>query len=389
MKTIIAILTFVIVVAGLATGWVVLASKKRDEKIAEMVQASQTSLEESDYATALALSNEVIEKYRVREDLPRLMAIRARAYEGLGQGAEALDEWNTLRAEFPDSAFTPDATIAVGFAELAKGTPDAVNSAYETFRQVEQKWPGTEAYYDALLGFARIDLLDGNLESAQKTLARLIEEAPDHPRRSEIEDSLGKVNLQLLHSPIPLEGETIHEVASGDTLVALGRQYNVNYELIMMVNGIDDPRRLTVGKKIKIPNLDFSIVVDKTGNTLTLLNHGRFFKKYRVRTGESDRQTPNGQYKILDKVKDPVWDHDGRRIPAGDPENELGSRWMAFSGRTLGIHEAIDPSTIGTYSSNGCVGMRREDVEELYDLVPMGTPVTIAGQRQPARKRGA
>ena len=35
---------------------------------------------------------------------------------------------------------------------------------------------------------------------------------------------------------------------------------------------------------------------------------------------------------------------------------------MGFEGSNLGIHEAIDPSTVGTYSSNGCVGLAREAI---------------------------
>jgi lipoprotein-anchoring transpeptidase ErfK/SrfK len=71
-------------------------------------------------------------------------------------------------------------------------------------------------------------------------------------------------------------------------------------------------------------------------------------------------------------------------LPARRPGNQLGSRWMGFQGSNLGIHEAIDPASIGTYSSNGCVGLVREDVQELYDLVPIGTPITIIDSRKPS-----
>lgn len=389
MKTIVAIIMFFVVIGALATGWIFFASNQREKKIAQMISASHKSLEAKDYQNALAVSNMVIEKYRVRENLPALLAIRARAFEGLGQKNEALEQWKTIRKDFPKSEQVAEATIGVANAELENGSTESVDAAYELYREIEAKYPGKPIYYDALLGFAKIDLKDGQLVSAQKTLNRLLEEAPNHPRRSEIEDTLGKVNIELFHSQIPGEGESIHEIVKGDTLAGLQKKYKVNYQLIQVVNGIDDPKKLRLGQKLKIPNIDLSIQVDKAANTLTLLNHGKFFKKYKVRTGENETQTPTGSFKILDKVKDPKWEHDGKVIPPGDPANELGSRWMAFSGRSLGIHEAIDPSTIGTYSSNGCVGMLRQDVEELYDLVPLGTPVTITGQRQQPRKRGA
>jgi lipoprotein-anchoring transpeptidase ErfK/SrfK len=70
-------------------------------------------------------------------------------------------------------------------------------------------------------------------------------------------------------------------------------------------------------------------------------------------------------------------------VPAGDPRNELGTRWMAIKpltpgiGPDYGIHGTIDPSTIGWESSNGCPRMYPKEAEELYMLIPIGTPVVI------------
>ena len=71
---------------------------------------------------------------------------------------------------------------------------------------------------------------------------------------------------------------------------------------------------------------------------------------------------------------------------AGRPLPEaLGTRWMALKGtesktfmyRGYGIHGTIERDSIGTQASNGCVRMLNEQVEELFDIVPSGTPVLI------------
>ena len=49
----------------------------------------------------------------------------------------------------------------------------------------------------------------------------------------------------------------------------------------------------------------------------------------------------------------------------------------AGDGRGLGIHGSKDPSSIGKSVSAGCVRMHNADVEELYGLLPVGTPVTV------------
>ncbi len=53
---------------------------------------------------------------------------------------------------------------------------------------------------------------------------------------------------------------------------------------------------------------------------------------------------------------------------------------MSFYRDQLGIHGTIHPDTIGQYASYGCVGMLKEDVEELFDIVPLKTPLKIIGE---------
>lgn len=85
------------------------------------------------------------------------------------------------------------------------------------------------------------------------------------------------------------------------------------------------------------------------------------------------------------KQKDPVWfkPGGGGSFPAGDPQNELGTRWMPLVPveenlpTDLGIHGAVAPETIGDYKSHGCPRMLNAEVEELYDLVVRSTPVEI------------
>ena len=78
------------------------------------------------------------------------------------------------------------------------------------------------------------------------------------------------------------------------------------------------------------------------------------------------------------------WRPDGGEVPFGDPANILGTRWMSIraTGDTedisdYGIHGTWDNSSIGKAESEGCVRMRNEEVEELFALLPVGTPVLI------------
>ena len=99
-------------------------------------------------------------------------------------------------------------------------------------------------------------------------------------------------------------------------------------------------------------------------------------KKYSVATGKKNC-TPVGEFKITDKLVHPTWFKTGAILPPGSPENALGTRWMGFDKPSYGIHGTIEPKSIGTQASEGCIRMLNEEVEELYSMVPVGTKVII------------
>ncbi len=95
-----------------------------------------------------------------------------------------------------------------------------------------------------------------------------------------------------------------------------------------------------------------------------------------------DGATPTGTFRIANKVSDPAWyPADGRVVPAGDPGNPIGARWMGLASggapNGIGIHPTAQAASIGQNASQGCVRMRPSDAETLYRLAPIGTPVRI------------
>ena len=66
----------------------------------------------------------------------------------------------------------------------------------------------------------------------------------------------------------------------------------------------------------------------------------------------------------------------GDRRPGGTEENPLKARWMGITDGA-GIHGTSEVTSLGTAASHGCVRMAVPDVDELYDQVPLGTPIYI------------
>lgn len=205
-------------------------------------------------------------------------------------------------------------------------------------------------------------------------------------RKDELEESIGRVSTILYISQRPMDGKVVYEIKSGDFLSSIASRFNCPVEYIQKCNNIGNANSIRPGKTIILADHpEFLIKVSKTQNILWLTLNGRFFKKYLVGTGEYGK-TPEGTFKIVDKTAEPVWwPGDGRpSIPYGNPENILGTRWMALeaTGDTMqvsgyGIHGTWDDSSLGKQSSAGCVRMKNSDVEEIYMMVPRGTKVEI------------
>lgn len=204
-------------------------------------------------------------------------------------------------------------------------------------------------------------------------------------QRLPIEQRLGTLHIQLVTSPRPMPGKVLYVIQKNDSLSKIAAKFNCPAELIQRANGIANPSLIRPGNSLHVlDHPTFAIEVGKRDNTLVLTLGGRFFKRYRIATGAFGR-TPVGTFTIRDKIVEPPWWHpDGRVIPFGDPENILGTRWLAITatGDTppvsgYGIHGTWDDASIGKAASAGCVRMLNADVEELHMLVPRGTPVTI------------
>ncbi|WP_152394364.1 L,D-transpeptidase [Paenibacillus guangzhouensis] len=109
----------------------------------------------------------------------------------------------------------------------------------------------------------------------------------------------------------------------------------------------------------------YKIVIDKQNHRLAVVSGRVIWRSYEVGLGGD--QTPEGNFEISEKVKN----------PNGKSNGEFGSRGMTLSDTLYAIHGTNEPSSIGKDESHGCIRMRQADVEELFDLVPLGTKVII------------
>jgi len=122
------------------------------------------------------------------------------------------------------------------------------------------------------------------------------------------------------------------------------------------------------------------IVVSIPDRKLVLLEGDRVVKTYDVAVGKTTTPTPEGEFQIINHIQNPTYYGTGVVIGPGN-RNPLGTRWMGLSAKGYGIHGTNVPASIGKAASHGCIRMRQQDLEELFDLVKVGTAVELRGTR--------
>lgn len=227
----------------------------------------------------------------------------------------------------------------------------------------------------ALLHKARDLKAQGNFQEALAIYQKLINDFPGSSDIINWQKELEAINIKLLFSPAITPKSTSYEIKRGDTLAKIAKEFNTTVELLKASNNLASDKILP-GRKIKVWTAPFSILVDKSQNVLFLKSDEELIKTYTVATG-ANNSTPVGAFKIVAKLIQPTWYKAGTVVPAGSPENILGSRWLGLNLAGYGIHGTTDPQSLGKQVTQGCVRMANSDVEELYIIVPKGAEVTI------------
>ena len=124
-----------------------------------------------------------------------------------------------------------------------------------------------------------------------------------------------------------------------------------------------------------------SIIINLPSRMLELYSGNTLIKEYPVAIGKTSTPTPLGKFNVIDKEINPTWIPSGRGYTVlSGPDNPLGYRWIGFFD-LYGIHGTNAPWSIGQAVSNGCIRMQEENVEELFEVVKYGTPVTVIYDR--------
>lgn len=246
----------------------------------------------------------------------------------------------------------------------------------ETRHREKKVVPKTNINFSQLVKNAEELIKEGDLIKARELYKQAREMETNVERLTQIKKKIEDLNMKILFSPTIIDDCSIqYEVKPKDALVKIAKKFGTTVGLIKRANKLKSDI-IRPGQKLKINTCKFSILIDKSQNLLFLKSKNEVIKTYVVSTGENN-STPAGKFKIVNKLINPTWYKTGAIIPPDSPKNILGTRWMGFNIAGYGIHGTTDPDSIGKQVTMGCIRMRNSDVEELFDIVPVGTEVVI------------
>jgi len=179
------------------------------------------------------------------------------------------------------------------------------------------------------------------------------------------------------------------KVEPGDSLIAIRkRALQERTDLITCTGLIARANQLqgeTIqpGQMLRVPTGKPHVFVDLSAHWLLYLLDDEVLAAWPVGVGKPGSETPPGRFKVGEKSTDPAWFRAGQApVPAGDPRNPLGTRWVAWltmdgEKTHLGFHGTRDPASIGQDESEGCVRMLNRHMEELYEILPRGSEILL------------
>ena len=190
-----------------------------------------------------------------------------------------------------------------------------------------------------------------------------------------------------------------------DTFSDIARSYGLGYDELRNANPDVDPWLPGEGTEILLPTRFVLPDAPQEGIVLNIAakrlywypsagdDEVREVITYPIGIGRVGWATPVGESKVIAKAKDPAWyvpasvraEHReaGDPLPAvvpPGPDNPLGRHVLKLDMPGYLLHGTNQPYGVGMRVSHGCVRLYPEDIEALFAVAGIGTPVRIINE---------
>src|SRR5580692_1970959 len=199
----------------------------------------------------------------------------------------------------------------------------------------------------AMLDQAKQQLATGNRADGAKLLLALIQSFPDSIKSNDARQLLGDLNIRAFFSPEPSPDKTEYVVARGDSIAKIANKTKAPAELIFKANGLES-LIIQPGQRLIIPKGQFTLLINRKRQDVTLLNNGNFFRWYKPLEVKLPPKIAAGQFKTREKI---AWS-EGARVAFGEKKYLGSSRWIVVNENGVTLYSETNPQTPNTEKPN-------------------------------------
>lgn len=221
----------------------------------------------------------------------------------------------------------------------------------------------------------------GKVVEARDAFYGFIERYPESSKIEDAKNFLGEINTDIMLSTMTAPEKQVYIVQKGDVITRVANHLKTTGELLVRANNLQGPM-LRIGQKLTISPGDFSLVISRKTDKVTVLNKGKFFKQYAIlEWPPSHAKKPAGgkavvQPKVMGKVTDKISWLNGTRVTFMEKGYINSTHWVQINIPGCTLHSVAEGDTAQKPPSGG-IRLTPDALDELDAMLAKGDPVTL------------
>lgn len=226
----------------------------------------------------------------------------------------------------------------------------------------------------------------GTLIEARNALAAFVEHNPQSSKIDDAKELLGDINTTIFLSPIAAPEKEVYVVKKGDVVSRVAKTMHTSVELLLRANNLQNSM-LRIGQKLTVSPGDFSLLISRKSDKVVVLEKGRFFKQYAIRSWPPTQAKkaapvrkgaaplPKQMGKVVEKI---AW-LNGARVLYSDKGYANATHWIQISipGCTLYGETGANDTSPTARPPNGGIALAPDATSELAAMLNKGAAVTL------------
>jgi LysM repeat protein len=221
----------------------------------------------------------------------------------------------------------------------------------------------------------------GKMVEARDALYAFIDHYPQSTKLEDAKNTLGEINTDIFLSTIPAPEKNVYIVQKNDVISRVAVKLKTTGELIVRANNLQGPM-LRIGQKLTVSPAEFSLVISRATDKVTLLNKGKYFKQYTVlewppmheKKAAGGKATP--VEKKMGKVTDKISWLNGGRVTFMDKGYINSTHWIQINIAGCTLHSVAEDNSAQKPPGGG-IRLTPDALDELDAMLAKGDPVTF------------